>query len=87
VSGAVVSLSRVAIVLLFAPGDYVTVTVLGVNYRGRVSDITIKQGLVVGYSVNYVDDAAKLQNDTFWEDELTLTADMPRTNTVGFQPE
>lgn len=76
-------MSRLTVELAFAPGDYVTVTVLGVNYRGRVTDVTIKRGPDHVYSINFVDDAAKLQNLTFWADELTLTADMP-SRSLGF---
>lgn len=76
---------RLTVELPFAPGDYVTITVLGVNYRGRIFDVTIKHHGEVSYNVNFVDDAAKLQNQSFWADELALTADMP-TTVIGFVP-
>lgn len=79
-------MSRLTVELPFAPGDYVTITVLGVNYRGRVIDAAVKMGGVLLYDVNFVNDRAELGCKSFWADELTLTADMPQPK-IGFAPD
>lgn len=53
----------------FKPLDYVTVSVMGVNYRGRVLRSILDRGGSV-YDVQYVDDRAEFKRSEFYEDEL-----------------
>lgn len=55
----------------FAPLDHVTVTAMGVNYRGRVLRAIWQKGGTV-YDVQYVDDRAEFKRSEFYEDELEL---------------
>ena len=54
----------------YYPGEYVTISMFGLNYPGRIFDCRIQDGNVVRYSVNYVFDG-KITNDIFDEDDLT----------------
>lgn len=55
----------------FAPQDFVTVKVMGVNYRGRVVRSIWQKGGVV-YEVQYVDDRGEFKRGEFYDDELEL---------------
>lgn len=78
-------MTRLRVSLEFAPRDYVTITMLGVNYPGRVNRVFVDdpQGLPseLLYEVQFVDDRAELKMLTFRGDELKL-AQPPAS--VGF---
>jgi hypothetical protein len=54
---------------LFAPLMFVTITVTGVNYRGRITRAIWQKGGEV-YDVQYVDDRGEFKRGEFYEDEL-----------------
>lgn len=54
---------------MYQPRDYVTVTLLGLNYKGRI-DRGIWDGFEWVYSVEYADDKGDLQRQEFYEDEI-----------------
>ena len=54
---------------VYQPRDYVTVTLLSLNYKGRV-DRSIWDGFEWVYAVEYADDKGDLQRQEFYEDEL-----------------
>lgn len=53
----------------FLPRDYVTVTLLGLGYPGRVDRVTW-DGHEWGYTVEYADDKGDLQRRDFYGDEI-----------------
>lgn len=53
----------------FAPLDFVSITVMGVNYRGRVLRSMWDRGGNI-YDVQYVDDRAEFKRSEYYEDEL-----------------
>lgn len=57
----------------FAPLDYVTIVVLGVNYRGRVVRCILEPAGESLYDVQYVDDRAEFKRGEFRADELKRT--------------
>lgn len=57
----------------FLPGDYVLVTMLGLNYNGRVRWCEYDGSRF--YHVEYGDDSGKLERKTFHEDEIELRGD------------
>jgi hypothetical protein len=53
----------------FSPLDYVSITLFGLNYRGRVARCMATSGKHV-YEVEYVNDTGELKRGEFNEDEL-----------------
>lgn len=53
----------------FAPHDYVTVTLFGIGYKGRVQRCILDDG-VSKYDVQYADDRGELKRGEFYADEL-----------------
>ena len=54
---------------VFAPGDYVTVILFDLKYRGRV-DACVQQVDGLLYDVRYADDSGELKFGKFSADEL-----------------
>lgn len=57
----------------FRPGDYVIVTHLGVNYKGRILHATVFISGNHSYEVEYVNDNGDFKAQSFRPDELELT--------------
>jgi hypothetical protein len=60
-------------VFVFDPLDFVTVTVHGVNYRGRVVRC-IHEARAELYDIEYVDDRGDFKRGEFHADELEVKA-------------
>lgn len=62
-----------AITLAFSPLEYVTVTLFGLKYHGRVNQCIVKATEFL-YEVEYADDKGDLVIRTFRDDELSERA-------------
>lgn len=56
---------------VFAPNDYVSIILFGLNYRGRVDSCVQEVGGLL-YDVRYADDSGELKFAKFSADELQL---------------
>ena len=56
--------------LQFIPREYVTVTLHGLNYPGRVQQCVVRHGWTIVYDVEYIVNG-ELKRGEFFGDELT----------------
>lgn len=59
-------------IFAFQPLQYVVITVMGVNYKGRIVRCIWEHGDAL-YDVQYVDDRAEFKRGEFRGDELEAT--------------